>query len=33
MEQLSVQGLRSRITLPASRDFALDDGAWHRAPG
>ena len=32
LEQLRVQGVRSRFTLPASRDFALDDGAWQRAP-
>lgn len=32
LERLRVQGLRSRFTLAASRDFALDDGAWQRAP-
>jgi hypothetical protein len=32
LEQLRAQALRSRFTLAASRDFALDDGAWQLAP-
>jgi hypothetical protein len=30
LERLRVQALRSRFTLAASRDVALDDGAWKR---